>query len=57
MHFTFGINIPWLAAFVIPAKAGTQNCKVLRGFWIPDQQTSGMTLVEIPWLSAGQFIS
>jgi hypothetical protein len=39
---------PWLAMFVIPAKAGIQKCKALRGFWIPDQQISGMTVVDTP---------
>ncbi len=48
IYFIFGINIPWLAVFVIPAPdyeirgqapAGMQKCKVVRGFWIPDQQT------------------
>jgi len=34
-YFIFGINTPWLAAFVIPAKAGIQRCKVLRGFGFP----------------------
>jgi hypothetical protein len=27
---------PRVATFVIPAKAGIQKYKVVRGFWIPD---------------------
>ncbi len=35
-NLIFGFNTLWLATFVIHAKAGIQECNVLRGFWIPD---------------------
>jgi hypothetical protein len=35
-YIIIGTNTPWLATFVIPAKACIQKCKVLCGFWIPD---------------------
>ena len=63
LYFIFEINTLWLATFVIPAKpvpedssrgAGIQKCKVLSDFWIPDQQTSGMTVVDTPSACDGE---
>ncbi len=51
--FSFRENTPGVGAFVIPAKAGNQECKMLSNDWIPDQQTSGMTTVDTLWLAAG----
>jgi hypothetical protein len=52
-YLIFVADTPQLAMFVIPAKAGIQKCNVLRGFWIPDEQTSGMTVADTPQLAAG----